>query len=462
MIRIGRSRLFGLVLGSLSVAALIVVVAASNWSLGQDELGDAAPKNNLTQGNINVLPVLVVRLGEISAPARSDDYRGVLQPSKKAELAFRRSGKILSIAVDEGSKVQKGELLARLETSDIEAVIEATDARIREAQAMLDELEAGPREQTVAASEAEVRRLEAALELAKITAGREQELQKTRASSIQAYDDARYDVLQQAAALDAAKQKLDELRAGTRQEQIAAQAARVAALKADKRRYMVDLEDSQIVAPFSGVVSRRYLDEGSIAGPEGPVLRLLQIDPLEAKFGLTPEDAGSLALGQEMTVTMGQTHIEGVVSNIEPEVDLATRTQAVLLSIPMQRGQGVNNQTINRNIVVGRTVSLSLGNVETNGGQFGNSTGVDGQSFWVPVTALNKSTRGLWSLLIASPVSDDVHQVIRRDVQVQETDTRLAKITGNMIKSGDLIIADGTHRVSPGVLVQPIFEGDAE
>ena len=451
MNRFSKSRLLGLMVAGFSVGALAIAVLASDWKGEVESQGDAASKIR-SEGDVRSLPVLVMKLGELVAPARTDDYRGVLQPSKMAELAFRRSGKIKEILVEEGSVVTAGQKLATLECGDVEAMLEGTEARIREATATLSELEAGPRKQTIAAAEAEVRRLEALVELSKATVSREKQLQQTKASSAQAYDNARYNTEQQLASLDAAKEQLSELRAGTRAEQLEAQRARISALEAERKGYLVDLEDSQIVAPFSGVISRRYIDEGSIAGPQTLVLRLLQIDPIEAKFGLTPEDAADLSVGQELPITLGRTTIRGFVSNIEPEVDLATRTQAVLLSIPRTVGQPQSDQVSESNlatshIVVGRTVSLSLTNV-----QQGTDT-----AFWVPLTALSKSTRGLWSLLVVTPNDQGEYEVARRDIQVQETDTRLARITGGMISRGDMFVADGTHRVTPGMIVDPII-----
>lgn len=425
------------------VASILAVIAlAGGWTQSAESGSDDSSLNLVSEQN-RPLPVSVVRLGEISPPVRSDDYRGTLQPSREAELAFRRSGKIAEILVEEGAQVSQGQLLARLDSADIAAVVEATRSRIVEAESVLSELINGPREQTIAAAQAEVEQLEATVELAKITAARERELQASKASSAQSYDNARFNTLQQLAALEAAKQRLDELKTGTRPEQLAAQKARLATLQAELKGFQVDLSDSQILAPFDGVISKRYVDEGIIAGPEKLVLRLIKIDPMEARFGLAPEDVSGLEGGQVLQMMVGQVQIQGTISNIEPEVDMATRTQAVLVSINNNADQ--QNQ---RSIVVGRTISLSLPRSQTQ----------DENSYWVPITALTRSTRGLWSVLALTPEDGQPFRLERRDVQVRETDTQLARISGGMIQRGEQIVSDGLHRVTTGMQVEPVLD----
>lgn len=474
-----KNRFLTLIVSLLSMGALAVVVAGMNGPAnGSANDQNGASRTALTAGataglkefvgdgdmagHNRPLPVSVIRLGDIVAPVRTDDYRGTIQPSKEAELTFVRSGKIEQVLVSEGETVIQGAVLARLDVSDLQALVEATEARIAEAEATLAELVAGPRKQTIAAAEAEVRRLEAAAKLSQITTEREALLQRSRASSVQAYDDARFSSEQQIAALESARQNLAELVAGTRKERIDAQQARVDILKAELKGYEVDMRDSCIEAPFDGVVARRYVDEGIVAGPERAVLRVIQVDPLEARFGVSPEDARRLTKGQEMRITVGDTTVMGTVTHIEPEVDLKTRTQSVMIAIP--RGErsesrsepttvsvttGVSVAAGTDGIVPGRTASLSLE---------GQST-LESGSYWVPITSLSRSTRGLWSLFVVTEDPQGNARIARRDVLVQETDTEFARVAGTMVAEGDRVVADGLHRLTPGLMVIPTSVG---
>lgn len=434
------------------------------------------------------LPVQVTVLGELAAPVVADRYRGVIVASKEAELAFRRSGRVESIAVKEGASVRKGDLLASLESADLRARIAAAESAIAEADSLLEEMLAGPRRQTIDAAEAEVRRLRATVELAITTSQRQQSLLAVNASSEQQYDDARSLLDQQTAALAAAEERLSELREGTRAEQVSAQRSRVEGLRAQLRSLEVDLADSRIVAPFDGVIARRYLDEGAVVGPESRAMRLLQIDPLEARFGVSHADAIRIQIGQPVTLTLDDRAILGTVARIEPEVDLLTRTQGVFVTIdsrdwgtgdsanepdatgPVVTGPAtIESSTTGREpsragaIVPGQTVSLALGTTTLAGGSAVAATrsttdeASDPQrGWWVPLTALARAERGLWSLFAVVDDPAGGCRIERREVQVLAIEAERARVAGTLIAEGDRVVFGAIHRVTPGMKVESI------
>jgi len=457
-------------------------------------------------GSPAALPVTVITLGELATPSVNDRYRGVIIASKEAELSFRRGGRVASIEVTEGAMVRRGEVLAALDAADIEARIAVAQAQLAESQSMLAELLSGPRKQTIDAAEADVRRLEATVELAQTTATRQQSLVAVNASSYQQYDDAKSALEQQHAALISAEQRLSELREGTRKEQVDAQRSRVEAIRAQLRSLDVELSDSRIVAPFAGVIARRYLDDGVVVGPQTRALRLLQLDPLEARFGLSAIDAASLRIGQSVKLTLGQHQIAANVARIEPEIDLTTRTQGVFLTIVAQPPQsGSNDDSANESgrgaIVPGQTVSLAnfsaSGNASPDaaagdGARRGSAEGAAAE-LWVPLTALSRANRGMWSLFVVveSPPADGEPQadssdgehsfsfsdnavatdpntassngnapiqyvIERREVHVLAIESDLARVNGSLVAAGDLIVSTALHRVAPGMKVEPV------
>ncbi|HBJ37759.1 MAG TPA: hypothetical protein DDZ51_23980 [Planctomycetaceae bacterium] len=407
------------------------------------------------------LPVEVTVLGELAAPQISDSYRGVVVASKEAELAFRRGGRVASIEVKEAARVRQGDVLAQLDASDVEADIDVAKSQIAEADAMLGELVAGPRTQTIEAAEAEVRRLQATVELATATAKRQQSLIEVNASSYQQLDDARSAVDQQKAALAGAEQRLSELREGTRKEQVAAQRSRVDSLRARLRLLEVNLSDSRILAPFDGVIAKRYLDEGAVVGPETRALRLLQIDPLEARFGVSPADAASLTPDQKVVLTCGQEKMVATVSRIEPEVDLMTRTQGLFVSIESDAlrhrsdTKGATGDSVCK-LVPGQTVSISLSSVQSSEAESaGQASGLSDQ-LWVPLGALSRADRGLWSLFAIVQTDAGDFEIERREVQVLAIEAELARVGGALIRAGDRVVSGALHRVTPGMKVEPM------
>ncbi len=431
----------------VAVIALLLVGGGA-WRLGSNQragslTADSSPATDVAgiageEPSANALPVRVLRLGSVTAPRRADDYRGTIQPSKSVELSFRRSGLLQSIAVEEGAVVTAGERLAVLDSGELEAQLRGYESQVAEARAMLAEMESGPREETIQAARAELQERKAAMELANLTLERERRLQSSSASTEQAFDEARTAAARFAAGHQAALERLKELEAGTRAEQLAAQRARVQSLNSAGEVLQVQLRDCAIVAPFDGVVARRFVDEGIIAGPERQILRLMQIDPLEARFGVSAEDAARLNPGEPVSVTVAGEPVAATVSRIEPDLDLETRTQGIHVSIPNRSGS--------RRVVPGQTASLAVR------GPVAESD--DG--YWLPIQALSRSVRGLWSVFVVVPDDRGIYRVERRDVQVAAADAGMVLITGGMVERNAMVVSDGLHRITPGMSVVPV------
>jgi multidrug efflux pump subunit AcrA (membrane-fusion protein) len=429
----------------LGAMAAVVALAASLFPGLRDSLANAPAQATEGYGFHRALPVKAIRLNELPAPERMDRYRGTVEASKSASLSFRRSGRLLQLHVREGDRVEVNQLLAILDSRDLQAALRGIDSRIEEAQAVLAEQEAGPRQQSIKAAHAQLRERQSDLDLAQLTLAREENLQKSRASSQQAYDESRMNLERATAATQAAQEQLEELQAGTRKEQIVAQKARIQALQAEREDLLVQLNDCQLLAPFSGVVARRFVDEGIIAVPDRAILKVLQVDPLEARFGLSADDAAKLRPGDPIKLSKGNCVYPATVARIEPELDLATRTQGVIISITTPgTACAVASVADSTPLVPGQTVSLGLS---------GTPTAED--EFWVPIQALSRSIRGLWSAM-AITANGGGWMIKRHDVQVLEIDGGLARIRALTLGSQDWIVAEGLHRITPGLDVEPV------
>jgi len=411
--------------------ALIAIATLSAIGYAFAAPGEPAGQPPSRQPNATALPVETFVLGEIEPPEQTDWYRGVVVASKEADLGFRRGGRVEAIGVNEGDRAEQGDVLATLDASDVRSQLASTHAQVAVAEAMFEELVAGPRAQTIDAARSDVKRLDAVLALSRATADRQRVLLQSNAASVQQFDDARFMVQQNEAALESASQQLSELLEGTRAEQVSAQRARVDALKAEAARLEVDLGDTRIVAPFDGLIAKRRVDEGTIVGAQSVVLRLIQCDPLEARFGVSPADARSLTIGMKVSASVEDQAVPALILRIEPELDLTSRTQGVFVTLQGGCDAG---------IVPGQTASLAIPRARA-------------EALWVPIGALTRAARGLWSVNAVIDVKDGVGRVERRDVQVIQTDTDVAMIVGTMVKRGDRLIAGGTNRITPGMQV---------
>ena len=188
-----------------------------------------------------------------------------------------------------------------------------------------------------------------------------------------------------AAQLRGAEQRLAELEAGTRIEKIEGQAALLRQLASQIVTIDVDLAKSQLYAPFAGHISKRFVDEGHVIAAGEPVLRLLEDADLEARVGVARDAAALLYEGDPAVVSVAGNQLDARVKAVLPDRERQTRTVTVLLKL-------FNSP---ENVRAGDLAELRLEHT------------VEAEGFWLPITALTESTRGLWScyLLVPSEVS---------------------------------------------------------
>ena len=97
----------------------------------------------------------------------------------------------------------------------------------------------------------------------------------------------------------------------------------------------VNLADAKIEAPLSGIVSRKYVDEGSFVGPSVPLFKLLDIRQVEITGGVADKHYPKLKAGRtraeiEVDAYPGE-NFSGTVSRVRPELDRVTRTVSVTI-----------------------------------------------------------------------------------------------------------------------------------
>ncbi len=218
---------------------------------------------------------------------------GTLQGFVQSPIAARASGYLRRWHKDIGSRVEKGDLLAELDTPEIDQQLsQAIAARAQAAS-------------NLALTKSTLERWEA---LRKKDAVSQQELDERRSASVQA-----------AANLAAADANVERLRQ----------------LEGFKR----------VVAPFAGVITRRNVDVGDLidaGGGAGRVMfQLAQTDPLRVYINVPQSSAQLIKRGQKAVVTQtelqGQT-FQGEVARTSGSIDAATRTMQVEISLRNQDG----------------------------------------------------------------------------------------------------------------------------
>jgi RND family efflux transporter MFP subunit len=218
---------------------------------------------------------------------------GYVAAQRKAALASKATGRLVWLGVLEGSKVKEGEVVARLESSDVAATADQAQANVRQAQANLMQ------------GEAELKDAQANLNRTKELVDKKFESQ---------------------AVLDQATARYDKARAA-----LAGMQAAIGVAQANRRGAEVGVEQTLIRAPFDGVVLTKSANIGDVITPfsnaadsKGAVVTIADMSTLEVEADVSESNIGKVAVGTPCEIQLDafpDQRFEGNVSRMVPTVD---------------------------------------------------------------------------------------------------------------------------------------------
>src|SRR3569623_1225642 len=211
---------------------------------------------------------------------------GEFVPFQEVELHAQVAGYIRHIGVDIGDRGKAGQVLATLDVPELVAQVQGADAAVRQSQ------------EQISRAKSDVLRAQANYEAAHSQAERLQQAAKARPGLIaqQEIDDALARDRAAAAQVDAAKAAMSAT-----QEQLGVS-------QADRQHYSSLADYSRIVAPFSGVITWRYADTGSLIqavtsnSGSAPVVKLAQVDVLRLRLPVPESLAPYVRVGDPAAV----------------------------------------------------------------------------------------------------------------------------------------------------------------
>jgi membrane fusion protein (multidrug efflux system) len=195
---------------------------------------------------------------------------GTLRPDEQVELAFETSGKIIGINFTEGTRVKKGDLLAKINDKPLQAQLEKLTAQKK----LVEEKEF-----------------------------RQRSLLNKDAISQESYD-----------------QILTELQT----------------IQADINLILARISETELRAPFNGIIGLRYVSEGSYTNPSTKIARLVKISPIKLQFSIPERYADQVKMGYPVSFTVDGTNQEfnAEVYAVDPQIEEGTRTIVIRALYP--------------------------------------------------------------------------------------------------------------------------------
>lgn len=292
---------------------------------------------------------------------------------RQVNLAFNNSERIAAVLVQEGERVRKGQILARLETARIQPQLAQVEAQAAAQREVLQRLRNGTRPEEVAQARANVESARADLVNAKLQFERLQgaaEISAGRAVRQQDVDNAKA-ALQVAEAKLAVNQKsLDLAVAGPRKEEIAENAARLRATEAQAALLRQQLADAELIAPMDAVVRTRAMEPGEMASPQRAVFALAITDPKWVRVYVSETDLGKVRHGMPAGVAVDSfpdRRFEGWVGFISPVAEFTPKsvhTQELRTSLVYEVRVFVKDPDDNLRLGMPATAYLNLENAD--------------------------------------------------------------------------------------------------
>ena len=229
---------------------------------------------------------------------------GSLKPKEQVEVMPKLTGRLERVLVDVGDIVQPGQLIAELESLEM-------DQQVLRAEA------------TLAVAEATLAQRQAELENARAEEKRAAELLEQGLLSLQS-------------------QQTTATRARVVESQLSLAQAQIRQAKAELEELKIRQQQTKILAPFAGSVGRRYVHPGAMVNPSTAVVNIVGLSTMVTQVSVPEKGLAKLRVGNLATVSVdaleGRTY-QGRVARISPLLDPATRSGSVEVEIANADGQ---------------------------------------------------------------------------------------------------------------------------
>jgi len=259
--------------------------------------------------------------------ARTVTATGTLAADEQVVLGTKMAGRLAEVAVDLGSRVKRGEVIARLDQSDFKLRVDQADAALQQARARLGLEPAGTDEKIDPDQTAIVRQAQAVLEEARLTRDRSIKLMQQDLIARAQLDTAE------------ANLKVAEGRHQDAVEEVRNRQAIIAQRRSELDLARQQLADTLLVSPTDGAVSLKQASVGEYLAAGAPVATLVRMHPLRLRVPVPEREGAGVRVGQSVKLTVeGDAAVySGRVVRLSPIVQEQNRTLLVEAEVPNER-----------------------------------------------------------------------------------------------------------------------------
>ena len=384
-------------------------------------LNGCSSKGADTKADAKIYPVKIVQLQDKSYPS-SLEYDGITGGSEVKKLSFKSAAKISKIYVSKGQHVKKEDSLVDLDKTDLNFAVDGAKAQMDAAQAQYDKAVSGAQAEDVNKAQIAVKDAEDNYNYYKDLYDKTVVLCQMQAATQQQVNDAKNKLDNSESALNSAKETLEQLQNGTREEDKEAALASLNTARANYNSKVSLLKDASLTADEDGYIVDVICKEGEIQ-PAGNTVVLMRSEDQVVTIGLNDNDVKKVKIGTKAQVKMDDTTTDGEIINIVQEPDKETGTYSAEIKI--------SNPIDNDKFYIGESVKVYIDEGEKNG-------------IWIPISSiLNDGEDYVY-------VMDD-GRAVRKNVTLGDTNENEVCVDG--LEVGENLINDGMKNIKAGYQV---------
>ncbi|MGZ8499350.1 MAG: efflux RND transporter periplasmic adaptor subunit [Candidatus Binatia bacterium] len=305
-----------------ALAPVFVIGALGAAACGGDQPATAVPKSETPSRQVRVVAAAQTEAARVVSAS------GTLAADDQFVLGTKVVGRLGEIAVDLGSRVKKGQAIARIDQSDYRLRVEQADAALQQSRVRLGLPASGNSDKVDIEQTSLVRQAAAVFKEARLSHDRMVELWDRKLIARAELDSA---VSQLAVAEGRYQDAIEEVR-----NRLAVLVQRRSELEIARQQ----LADTVIVSPIDGAVSERQAAVGQYLPAGAPVVTLVRTDPLRLRLAVPEREAGLVRIGQtvDLTVESDANKYQGRVARLSPAIAEDNRTLMIEAEVPNGEG----------------------------------------------------------------------------------------------------------------------------
>lgn len=304
----------------LKIFVVAVVLAAGVWAYRANTGAKSGAMDMRVTSGSTPFPVTLAAV-ERGLIAGAATYTGRVAAFNEEEIFARVMGRIVEMRVYPGDRIERGQVVARLDDAELGSQVQAAEAMAATARANRLQMEA----ELTAARKGTVQ-MEAETGYQLLVAARDEELFTKGAISQEEAENSR-------AMAATARARVEQMRAmeNAADKKLEAAGAMVAQSEAQLRTAQVVRGYVEIAAPSTGYVVKRLVAPGVLVGPGMAILKITQVDKVRLQANVGEKDLAAIKVGSPVTVATadGQATITALVTSVFPYVEEDSRTAVI-------------------------------------------------------------------------------------------------------------------------------------